>query len=102
MLFFTVYHYKKCLTLLEKYNGVGVNLQCLPNLHFSGNMWWSNSSHIRKLGECVDMSYNGPEFWLTKLGKNFMSLWNSNINHYNAPYPQKEYTEVQTQNLLVK
>lgn len=98
MLFFTVYHYKKCLTLLEKYNGVGVNLQFLPTLHFSGNMWWSKSSHIRKLGECVDMSYNGPEFWLTKLGKNFMSLWDSNINHYNAPYPQKEYTEDLTQN----
>jgi beta-1,4-mannosyl-glycoprotein beta-1,4-N-acetylglucosaminyltransferase len=102
MLFFTIYNYKKCLTFLEKYNGVAVNLTYFPTLHFSGNIWWSKSSHIRNLGECVDMSYCGPEFWLTKLGNNFMSLWNSNTNHYETPYSEKEYASKEHQNNTCK
>ena len=48
------------------------------------------------------MSYCGPEFWLTKLGNNFMSLWNSNTNHYETPYPEKEYASKEHQNNTCK
>ena len=93
MIYFNIGNYKKCLSYLKENDVVGVNLQPDP-WHFSGNFWWSKSEHIKKLGIIEDYNYNGPEFYITKRkeGK-YISLWNSNINHYISKYDQELYVD---------
>jgi len=88
--YFNLYYHTMCLNDLNHYDAVGVNLQEKENvcaLHYSGNFWWSKSSHIRKLHEIHDHYYNSPEFWIASTNGIYKSLWNSDINHYNEPYP---------------
>jgi len=83
-----------CLNELNHCDAVGVNLQEKENdypLHYSGNFWWSKSSHIRKLREINDNFYNSSEFWITSTNGIYKSLWNSNTHHYNEPYPYFSY-----------
>ena len=90
--YFNIYKYDICLEELKTNDTVGVNLQELPELHYSGNFWWSKSQYIRKLEKCQNKQYCSPEFWLTekKIG-NYVSLWLSNINHYNQRYMDENY-----------
>jgi len=94
--YFNIYNANICLNALNKCDAVGVNLQKNVNdhtpLHYSGNFWWSKSSHIRKLTDIRDNYYNSPEFWVTSLpGGRYKSLWNSDTHHYNHPYPYYMY-----------
>jgi hypothetical protein len=92
MIYFNIAEYKTCIDKLADHDAVGVNLQTTPKLHYSGNFWWSKSSHIRKLKQCEHINHNSPEFWLTEeKNGNFVSLWNSNVNHYNVRYEEDKY-----------
>ena len=94
--YFNIYQYNLCLRMLSNCDAVGVNLQqsvdeYIP-LHYSGNFWWSKSSHICKLTLIHDANYYSPEFWITTLTSGvYKSLWISNTHHYNTPYPYYEY-----------
>ncbi len=92
LIYYNIQKYKICQEYLSEYDVVGVNLQSYPCWHFSGNFWWSKSSHIKLLNKIKDISYNGPEFYITskKNGK-YLSLWNSNINHYDNRYNIDNY-----------
>ena len=94
--YFNVKKHDVCIKSLSEYDAVGVNLhngKTYP-VHYSGNFWWSKSEYIRKVGICVYRHYNSPEFWLTEqnTGK-YLSLWNSNINHYETPYKEDKYSD---------
>lgn len=92
MMHFNVHGFKKCIQLLSTKDAVGVNLTFNPQTHYSGNFWWSKSSHINKLAPCTLTTYNSPEFWLTEQNNgNFVSLWNSKIIHYYNPYKKYMY-----------
>lgn len=92
MIYFNINEYKTCIDKLVDHDAVGVNLVNVYQLHYSGNFWWSKSNYIRKLKQCEHIHYNSPEFWLTE-GKNgnFLSLWDSNINHYDERYQEDKY-----------
>lgn len=93
LIYFNIYLFQTCIDKLSMFDAVGVNLQNEPTLHFSGNFWWSKSEHIKKLNPC-EAAYWSPEFWIAyrKKGK-YLSLWNSNINHYVTRYPSYEYID---------
>jgi hypothetical protein len=93
MSYFNIYNFNLCLNELKNYSAVGVNLQISNDypLHYSGNFWWSKSSHIRKLKLIEDNFYNSSEFWVTSINENYKTLWNSNTHHYNDPYPYYLY-----------
>lgn len=69
-------------------------------IHYSGNFWWSKSSHIRKLPNPIawlpDENHRRwrvmAEMWLCQHpdGK-YACAWNSNTNHYESPYPAEIY-----------
>ena len=87
--YFNIYMHETNIELLDKYDAVGVNLQVKPGdypLHYSGNFWWSKSSHIKNLHIINDDHYNSPEFWITTTKGNYVSLWHSNTHHYDSPY----------------
>ena len=86
-----MYRHKEIINLLKEYNCVGVNLQEGP--HYSGNFWWSKSSHIINLKRDIGNGYTDPEFWVTskKYDCKYASLYKSNINHYITRYAREEY-----------
>ncbi len=72
--------YKLCITLLENYDAVGCTLYLYPKLHFSGNFWWSKSSHLTQLKNIGD-SYLDPEMYICSLpNKKYISLSNETNN----------------------
>jgi len=91
LIHFNMYRHKEIINLLKEYNCIGVNLQEGP--HYSGNFWWSKSSHIINLKREIGNGYTDPEFWVTskKHDCKYASLYLSNINHYITRYPQEEY-----------
>lgn len=98
--YFNIYKHDICINQLNFFDAVGVNLVTNPTpggehfLHYSGNFWWSHSQYIKKLGTLVYTHYNAPEVWLTetKIG-NYLSLWNSNTNHYYTRYTEDAYAD---------
>lgn len=68
-------------------------------LHYSGNFWWSNSSHIKKLPNPInwlpDNNYQQwrvmAEMWLCQIDGKYNSAWSSNVNHYLENYPKELY-----------
>jgi len=88
MLYFNLSKGSECLQLLKEYDAVGVDLVDSPVKHFSGNIWWSKSSHINKLPfpqelpTIISERHKG-EFWICSVqqGK-YKSLHNSNIDVY--------------------
>jgi beta-1,4-mannosyl-glycoprotein beta-1,4-N-acetylglucosaminyltransferase len=93
MLYFDVYKHITCITELDNgASAVGCNLQERgAPLHYSGNFWWSKSSHIKHLPKIVDTYYNTPEFLVTSIDGFYKLLWHSEVNHYYTPYPAKLY-----------
>jgi hypothetical protein len=92
MLHFNVNMHYICKRILKDHDAVGVNLRTDPQLHFSGNFWWSKASHIKKLEPCIDMDYFAPEMWIAGNRKgSFVGLWDSYICHYNTRYHKESY-----------
>jgi hypothetical protein len=88
--YFNIYKHDTCISHLKEYDAVGVNLIGNP-IHFSGNFWWSKSSYIKTLKKCEYICYNSSEFWITGFNGRYLSLWNSNINHYHTCYKPNQY-----------
>jgi len=49
MEYFLIEKHEDCLRDLDHYNTAGVNYHIKPWNHYSGNFWWANSNHIKKL-----------------------------------------------------
>jgi hypothetical protein len=49
MFYFNILKYKNAINLLNSNDAVGVDLVNDPVKHFSGNIWWSKSEHIKNL-----------------------------------------------------
>ena len=91
LIYFNMYKHKDAIDNLSYYDTVGVNLQDGP--HYSGNFWWSKSSHIRKLNREIGINYVAPEFWVTSIKNNvrYLGLWLSRVNHYERRYEPSMY-----------
>jgi len=94
--YFNIEKHANCLQSLVENDTVGVNLHIgETNTHYSGNFWWSKSEYIRKLDKCVYNQYISTELWLTEKNiGNYVSLWNSEINHYNQRYEEHNYKDL--------
>ena len=104
MTFFNINQYEKCLYSLNQYDSCGVDLVNDPTLHYSGNIWWANSSYIKELPTINEIKFpktppilsirHNAEFWIGMGNGNLKSLWNSNINVYERhlhQYPKIKY-----------
>jgi len=102
MTFFNINQYEKCLYSLNQYDSCGVDLVNDPTLHYSGNIWWANSSYIKELPTINEIKFpktppilsirHNAEFWIGMGNGNLKSLWNSNINVYERHLHQ--YTKI--------
>lgn len=101
MAHFMVDRHELCRTIVDDYDAVGVNLNEVPDLHYSGNFWWSNAKHIRTLSRCKYNNYNAPEYWVTSSPGKYICLWKSGMNHYDVRYPPETYVDMPIQAKLV-
>lgn len=115
LIHFNINDWKGRLKDLEINDCSGVNLRgyhenfkCNPLLwsstriptHYSGNFWWSKSSHIKKLPKPLKWVPEGnffkyrimAEMWLCQIkdGK-YYCAWESGIDHYISGYPEHMY-----------
>lgn len=105
--FFLIENWTKCNELLSEYDIVGAEWKDIsifgergemqfPTPHFAGNMWWANSSYIKKLDvnfvlNNVILGRYASELWIgTKSPKHF-NLFSSNRNLYYSPILREEY-----------
>ena len=108
--YFNIYKHEQCIRELAHNDAVGVNLSNAPQVHFSGNFWWSKPSHIKRLADYIPDYYTAPEDWVTMLywghlhfpiHREFYSVFNSGLEglgHYYNPYPETNYREVSNNN----
>jgi len=74
--YYTLEMYKINIELLDKNDAVGCSLSLYPKKHFSGNFWWSKSSHLNLLQDIND-KYLSPEMYvLSKDNCKYVSLAN--------------------------
>jgi hypothetical protein len=60
----TIYHWRECVDLLDKYDAVGCRWRRDPWRHYSGTFWWATSSYLSTL---APISYNyrdDAEAWI--------------------------------------
>ena len=112
--YFNIRKWKDRIKELEESDCTGVNLTGNPNdinenpstwgygkapLHYSGNFWWSKSSHIIKLNNPIEWlpcdNYLKwrimAEMWLCQIEGNYKNAFSSNINHYIEQYKKESY-----------
>jgi hypothetical protein len=92
MLYFLVNKHETCIKMLKEYDTVSVNFLEKPNHHWSGNYWWSLSSHISKLDVNKLVNKHDAEWWCLSIPNiKLFELHNSMIDHYKGPYKSDKY-----------
>ncbi len=92
MFYFLLDKHETCIKMLKEYDTVGVNFLEKPNHHWSGNYWWSLSSHISKLDVNNLVHKHDAEWWcLSNSNIKLYELHNSMIDHYRTPYKLDKY-----------
>ena len=92
MLYFLLNKHETCIKMLKEYDTVGVNFIENPNHHWSGNYWWSLSSHISKLDVNKLVHKHDAEWWCLSIPDiKLFELHNSMVDHYKSPYKSDKY-----------
>ena len=88
---FLIDNWQNCLEELKRADTCGLNYQPMPARHYSGNFWWANSNHISTLPAKIGPCYVDPETWIGLNNPNMKCIYQSNVDHYNLPYPESKY-----------
>ena len=89
---FVIDRFPMATQLLERFDACGVNFLFQPSMHFSGNFWWSKSSHVRTLRKKIGKDYLDPEMWIcSREDGSYASMAQSNVHHYAKRYEPKKY-----------
>ena len=91
MLYFVVEQFETCLDALNEYDTVGVNYLEQPRKHFSGNFWWSKSSHIKNLDPITSDVRHDCEWWIMTKENKYKNLFSSGLDHYHSLFPRSAY-----------
>ena len=102
MEYFTIDLHETCLKMLNEYDTCGVELTYQPQLHYSGNFWWVNSSYIRNIPkfDYTKLNHSDPErayceFWVTDYSKvKVANLHSNGMNMYHNIYSEENYKRV--------
>ena len=103
--YFTINHWKKCVSLLETYDCVGtewkddslVNNVFRPDLnHYSGNIWWTTSQYFGNLDWNFfnlnsDLGRHASEFFIGSGNPKHYNFYRSYKDLYFFPIYEEEY-----------
>ena len=104
MCYFLIEKHANCIQLLDSFDAVGVDLLVAPQMHFSGNFFWTTAEHINTLRDAHGLMslsnvLNSPrhnhEFWICSRPTGmYASLHQSNISCFERhihTYPRENY-----------
>lgn len=60
----TIYHWRECVDLLDKYDAVGCRFRKDPFRHYSGTFWWATSDYLRTLAPISYVYRDDAEAWI--------------------------------------
>lgn len=92
LLYFNITKWKFALSVLEFMDTYGCN--AIHKQHYSGNFWWSNSSHLKKLNVYIPDYYTAPEDYICTVNDKMFNIFSSGLQgmgHYSNPYPSENY-----------
>ena len=92
MLYWNIQKWKLALEKLNSYDTYGCNN--ISNIIYSGNFWWANINHIRKLPINIESHYTAPEEWILLNKPNLCEIYSSGIQgkgHYEKNFPIEKY-----------
>lgn len=86
-MYFLVNRWKYNTSILVENDTCGCDLRTDPILHYSGNMWWSKTDHIKTLDIVENLpliltNRHKTEFWVCHKSKKHHSLWDCGISVY--------------------
>ena len=90
MNYFNISLWRECVDCLQSNDAVGVNFQFQPFPHFSGNFWWATKTHIKNIRNLPN-ERGACEWYIASIPGKYMSLHNSNINHYHTTYDTNKW-----------
>lgn len=93
MCYFNISCFEQRLLDLEVYDATGVDYHESPFRHFSGNFWWSKSSHIKKLPLLTNEDRHAAERWVCSRSGLFKSAHNTNIPVYERHLHEYSHTK---------
>lgn len=95
-----IYRHQECLHRLKSFDTVGVNLERIPALHYSGNFWWARGSYYMQLNPDVlnqnfwGSTYLAPEMYILSGNARMLEINRSMAkNHYQESYPFMRYID---------
>lgn len=102
MLYWNVERWKECVSKLDEYDAVGINVLPSPLPHFQGNFWWAKASYINRLGNLMDIEVkedeilninnrHKAEFWVLSQECKVYCPYNHRINPYVKKNPRSNY-----------
>lgn len=100
MLYFNIINFNNALEQLKNYDATGVDLSNEPTKHYSGNIWWSKTDHIKQLKYPIELPIilserHKCEFWIcSRESGKYNTLHQSNIDVYSrhlTRYPKELY-----------
>jgi hypothetical protein len=92
MLYWNIEKWKLAVKILETYDTYGCN--AIGRLHYSGNFWWTNASHLKHLPVHIGDYYTGPEDWICIKNDKMFNIYSSGLEghgHYNSNLSNDTY-----------
>jgi len=98
--YFTINKWRLNVELLNYYDCVGTNLKNYPKKHYSGNFWWAKSQHLSKLKNINDGYLSSEMYILSYMKTNYVSLYQSYVNHGCTEYNKCNYNNKSNEELI--
>lgn len=98
--YFILERYEVCLFWLNRnYDAVGTSLSLYPAMHFSGNFWWAQSSHLNRLPPTiVSTNYLAPEMYVCSVSDaRYLSVCQTTNDRPNSDYQHLTNVDILTQ-----
>ena len=92
MLYWNIKKWRLAIRMLLDYDTYGCN--AIAKQHYSGNFWWTKSSHLKKLPVFIDSYYTAPEDYICKKNDKMFNIHSSGLQghgHYKYNYNSENY-----------
>ena len=92
MLYWNIEKWRLAVRMLSDYDTYGCN--AIARQHYSGNFWWTKSSHLKNLPVFIDSYYTAPEDYICKKNNKMFNIHTSGLQghgHYKYNYSIDNY-----------
>jgi len=92
LVYWNIEKWNIAVKILEMYDTYGCNKY--ENIHYSGNFWWTTSSHLKNLPVHIEDYYTAPEDWICIKKDKMFNIYSSGLQgcgHYSQNLDEDSY-----------